>query len=394
MTAVFLLSACTRELPAPAEPDSAVLEKHRIPSVVNPGRSYTVEVKLIGNAQADSVRLRVFAAQQEVLQSSLFDDGGAVHPESGDQAAFDNIFTCKLLWNAALSQTSELLWRFEAIGRGAAVISPLETTVLSIKNSPPVLLAVEAPDRLPSGFKGQMRFAAAAADSNGLEDLLVVRCTAFRSGARAFAIDLTSKAEAGRFETAIDSSFAAGKKGEYDLSFQAFDRSMTGSNVFEKRILIDNEPPRLVEFVHPDSIPLPGAGMMTAFLITVRVVDPQSLQDVKFVKMEWKKPDGTYSKNSPFMLYDNGLPWNEDFKGWDDGWRGDQTAGDGVYSITAIFDPTQPLGDYQLTFFAEDYAGNVSERITRIVTLHARPGLSKTAILGERPLFHHPFGGQ
>ncbi|MDZ7370584.1 MAG: hypothetical protein ONB12_05395, partial [candidate division KSB1 bacterium] len=108
MTAVFLLSACTRELPTPAEPGTAVLEKHRIPSVVNPGRSYTVEVKLVGKVQVDSIRLRVFASQQEIMQCGLFDDGGAVHLQSGDQAAFDNIFTCRLLWSAALSQTAEL----------------------------------------------------------------------------------------------------------------------------------------------------------------------------------------------------------------------------------------------------------------------------------------------
>ena len=132
---------------------------------------------------------------------------------------------------------------------------------------------------------------------------------------------------------------------------------------------------------------------MVAFLITVRVEDEQSAADVKLVKLEWKKPDGTFSKNSPFTLYDNGLPWNEDFSGWDDGWRGDKVAGDGVYSITGIFDPNQPLGNYELTFYAEDFAGNVSERITRIVTLYPKPeGLSKqrSTLL---PVTSHPFEG-
>ena len=113
---------------------------------------------------------------------------------------------------------------------------------------------------------------------------------------------------------------------------------------------------------------------MVAFLITVRIDDDQTLLDVNDVKLEWKKPDGTYSLNSPFDLYDNGLPWNEDFTGWDDGWRGDENAGDGIYSITGIFDPNQPLGDYELTFYARDFSGNTSERITRIITLYPREG--------------------
>ncbi len=385
----LLLAACTRELPPALNEDGPLrLQPHTIPSIINPGGVYTAAVRLLGG-KADSVRLTILGKDQSPLMTlGLFDDGGAVRRDSGDQVAFDGIYTGTFQWTAAAA--GEVDWKFEAVDRRGIAAEPLLLSVPIIKNSPPQLLAVEAPDSLPSGFAGTLRFSASVSDSNGREDVLYVRCTGSRTGAASFVVDLLPEPEDDRFGLLVDRTFAVAKKGDYSLLFQAVDRSGARSNAIERRLFIGNNSPRLVEFSHVDSVALPPVGMMTAFLIAVRVEDDQTLADVKSVQMEWKKPDGTYSKNSPFTLFDNGLPWNEDFTGWDDGWRGDKTAGDGVYSITAIFDPSQPLGDYELTFWAEDLAGNVSSRETRIVTLYAKTSLQKTSL----PLRRHPFEGK
>lgn len=389
---VLLLAACTRELPqTPANDGPFALEKHIIPTVVNPGKSHQVSVRMLGGAEVDSVKLTVLSPSSAVLAVfGLFDDGGAQHHGSGDQVAFDGYFSRNILWTGS-DQAAELIWRFEAVTRQGVIVPPLEATVVSQKNSAPVLLSVEAPDTLRSGFVGTIKLTAVAVDSNGADDLAMVKCAAYQGGILAF--EMVLNRENDRFAFALDYTFAVAKRGLFDFKYQAIDRSGVLSNEINRLLFIENQPPQLSEFSHADSVQVPEAGKMVAFLITVRVEDEQSAADIKSVKLEWKKPDGTFSKNSPFALYDNGLPWNEDFSGWDDGWRGDKVAGDGVYSITGIFDPNQPLGDYELTFYAEDFAGNVSARVTRIITLYPKPaGLSKS-----RPTFrlvaHHPFEG-
>ncbi len=173
------------------------------------------------------------------------------------------------------------------------------------------------------------------------------------------------------FALRADSSFAVGKKGNYDILFEAVDRSGMKSIPESRPLLIGNNAPILSDVTAPSVFERPNGNKYNTekFLITIRVRDSQSLQDIKFVKMIWKKPDSTFSENSPFTLYDNGLPFHDDFSGWDQGYRGDLVAGDGIFSITGFFNSPQPLGDYLLTFYAQDLAGNTSENITYIITL-------------------------
>ena len=371
----LLIGCSTRELPQQnTNGGPMTIEKHVLPDVVNPGAAYFISVHLTGGAGADSVRLDVYKDGESSPFTSygLFDDGGNVHPDDGDQVAFDGYFSQNIVWTTD-GDAPQYTWRFEATDTKGRASEPYETTVVSRKNSPPVLLAVDAPDSLPSGFEGELFFRAQVSDSNGTADIEKVMYAAYKDDVLNFETDLELESD-GVFVAKMDKHFAIGKNGLYDLRFKAIDKSGAESNIISKNVVIENKAPQLLDFVHADSVQLPEQGNMTAFLITVRIEDDQSLLDVNEVKLEWKKPDSTYSANSPFELYDNGLPWNEDFAGWDDGWRGDETAGDGIYSITGIFDPSQPLGNYELTFFARDFAGNTSERITRIVTFYSTEG--------------------
>lgn len=373
----LLLAGCAqRELPQQPGDEPITISKHVVPEVVNPGGSYFVAVRLLGGARVDSVRLDVFAAGQSnpFATYALFDDGGNLYPNDGDQVAFDGYFCQNIVWAAGGGGQQNYTWSFSATDSKGQSGQPLTATVSSQRNSAPVLLRVETPDSLPSGFDGELLFRIEVADSNGLADVDKVSYDAFKDGVLNFQVDLEPEG-AGLFVAKMNKLFAIGKNGLYELRFKATDKSGGQSAIFSKNVFIGNNAPQLVEFVHVDSVQMPSAGFMSAFLITVRVEDDQTLLDVNEVKLEWKKPDGTFSANSPFTLFDNGLPWNEDFTGWDDGWRGDVTADDGVFSITGIFDPNQPLGDYELTFYARDFSGNASARVTRIVTLYPREGV-------------------
>lgn len=375
---ILLMSCEQRDLPQQnSYSEQLTLEKYIIPTIVNPGRTYLTSVKVIGGQQVDSVRLDIFKNSQSQSLSTfwLYDDGSAIYQQDGDQVAFDRIFTQNILWTAE-TNTQKFVWKFQATDDIGNTSEPLVQNISSVKNVAPVLLNVECPDSLDSAFDGQLKFTAQVFDSNGTAiDIDKVYYLAYKDDVLNFQADLQPETTEGIYSQSVDYTFAIGKKGIYEYQFFAKDKSGEQSNMIKKRINIKNNPPVLSNFSHIDSVTIPQEGRMVAFLINVQVDDDQTLSDVKHVKMEWKKPDGSYSLNSPFDLYDNGLPWDEDFEGWDDGWRGDEKADDGIFSITGIFDPAQPLGDYQLTFYAEDYAGNKSERITRIITLLPKEGV-------------------
>ncbi|RPH97667.1 MAG: hypothetical protein EHM72_13385 [Calditrichaeota bacterium] len=369
----FLFTACSqRELPQQQTRDSEItIEKHLIPEVVNPGREYVISVRVIGETDRDSLRLNVLTATGVSLDTVwLFDDGGALHHDDGDQVAFDGYFSCRFLWSSSIIDEQHFIWRFETENFAGQTTAFLEIPISSKRNFAPHLLQVSGPDTLRSAFEGVIKFQAMVDDSNGVGDINRVLCTAQQKESAAFLLELSPEPQPGLYSISLNSQFAIAKKGSYDLFFKALDKSGVESNVVSRSFFIENKPPVLSEFSHADSVQRPPTDKIVAFLITVRVIDDQSIADIKSVKLEWKKPDGTYSKNSPFDLFDNGLPWNDNFDGWDDGWRGDEKAGDGIYSITGIFDPLQPLGDYLLTFYAEDFSGNRNDSITRVVTLY------------------------
>lgn len=379
---VLVFGCSQRELPQqPTDDDPISLKMVTVPQVVNPGNSYVVSVQLTGDAEVDSVRLEVYreGASELFTSYSLFDDGGNFHPNDGDQVAFDGYFSQNIVWTAGSSDQANYTWSFTATDVIGRMSEPLQVTVLSRKNNLPVLLSVAAPDTMPSGFDGELFFRAEVSDSNGLADIDRVMYSAYQDNVLILNANLEAESE-GVYSAKMDKYYAVGKKGLYEMRFKAIDKSGGESNVISKNIYVGNNPPQLLDFAHVDSVRQPIVGYAVSFLITVRVQDDQSLLEVTDVLLEWKKPDGTYSENSPFDLYDNGLPWNQDFAGWNEGRRGDETAGDGIYSITGILnhsdDPEydQPLGDYELTFYARDFAGNTSERITRIITYYAEEG--------------------
>ncbi len=377
---LIALSGCgERELPVPVKADSApVLEKHTIPAFVNPGKSFfvSVQVKNVAPADVDSVSLSVRAAGGTgSTHFALFDDGAALHGADGDVVARDGIFSQRISWQADIRQRTEFIFKFEASDKQGRRSQPLEATVVSLSNSPPEILEIIMPDSLPSGFDELRYIKVAAADSNEVDDILQVNYRGLRNDTTFFQGALMDDGLAGDelagdgiFSVSLDRSFAVAKKGSYEMAFEAQDKSGAKSQTASKFILIGNGAPTGSNISAPDSVKRPTAGT-TNRLITIQVDDPQTVKDIKSARMEWKKPDGSYPASGPyFAIYDNGLPF--DVNKWDLGYRGDAVAGDGIYSITGVFDSDDLLGPYTLTFQIEDWVGNKSIPQIHIIHLY------------------------
>jgi len=228
------------------------------------------------------------------------------------------------------------------------------------------VLAVAAPDTLYSGSR-PLPFTANVEDSiNGIENVasVVVRLT--RSDSVWFSADLelqnTTAAGGGQFGAVFDSTFAAGRLGDYSLEFSAVDRAGNDSNVLAKNIYLENEPPLLFIPVVADSV---QAGSLD-FRVQISGRDPQGPDDIAGVFFQNRKPDGTFGgEDQYYPLFDVGQ-----------GLAGDEVEGDGIYSWDCLKfkDPfgqiicppaDATLGTYTLVFTARDQAGNYSATISR-----------------------------
>ena len=98
-----------------------------------------------------------------------------------------------------------------------------------------------------------------------------------------------------------------------------------------------------------------------SFLISVKASDPNGLADVYQVYFKLYRPDGSLVDPG------NGLSY---FIMFDDGSHGDQTAGDGIYSLQNSFGSTAQTGLWKFEFQAKDYGGLLSNTITQNLTVN------------------------
>ena len=121
---------------------------------------------------------------------------------------------------------------------------------------------------------------------------------------------------------------------------------------------IENKKPVIEEPSVPDTIQIPetGAG---AFGISIKAVDPQGLLDLKWVGFKALLPDSTEPTSaSSVQMFDDG---NLDY--------GDETAFDSVFSRIIYIDETARLGNHTWFFFAEDWVGNSSDTLVKVITV-------------------------
>ena len=123
-------------------------------------------------------------------------------------------------------------------------------------------------------------------------------------------------------------------------------------------VLAGNEPPSIVSVDMPDRIARPAAGQPAVQIpIVVQVTDPDGLKNIQKVEMQ-------VNGGSVLFLCDDGGSGS-----CNGGSSGDQSAGDGAYTVTIQLESTNTPGDYLFQFVVEDRAGWRSERINRTLTV-------------------------
>ena len=384
--AILYLGCAERDMPTDAGAQGApVIEKVDCPQFLNPNRTYAIGVRVSdtdGARDIAAVTGMIYRQGSETpeLSFDLYDDGGYLHPEDGDVVAFDGYFSAKILWSFYSNQQETYRFVFQAVDHTEQQSERVDVQAVSARRLPPEILAVYMPQTLESGFEGTRLLAADVADSSGLDDVRFVGVEFKKAETLHYTLELyddgqlgDQNAGDGRFSRSIDRSFAAGLSGSYQAHFSALDRSDAGSPVWTESILIENEPPVLLELAAPDTIDRPPHGEFVDYLVSLHVHDPQSLVDIKTVRMEYIKPDGSYASSGRyFELYDNGRPF--DLSRWNDGYRGDEVEGDGLFSTIIRFgapvDQPQPLlGDYSLKFEAIDWVDQKSEFLAHKIIL-------------------------
>jgi len=138
--------------------------------------------------------------------------------------------------------------------------------------------------------------------------------------------------------------------GIFTIDFQTQDNSQLTSNTLGLSFTVyrTNLAPSLSNLVAPDTVVRPSSGSVT-FLFAVTASDPDGLCDVADVSFYVLLPP---PPSGAIPLFDDGDPA-----------KGDQTAGDGIFSRIVSINAQNTLGEKRIVFLARDQAGAVSDSL-------------------------------
>jgi hypothetical protein len=335
-----------------------------------------VEAKIIdpqGTENIDSVIVRISNPMGEILLSDqLYDDGAYYHTNDGDVIAGDGVFSNRFDAATDIGKTTGEYQVEIQVFNSEGNQSEVSNTVINLGYSYTVeFIDIQKPDTLISGIDAAYLYVALM-HPEGLQAIESLSFNLYENNTT-YLLKTIDMFNDGDFENTgdiiaadsifsfkMDSAFAAGFKGLYDLEFAVTDEfgAITRSSKYD--IFLENEVGKILELTVPDQMTRPTMpNTIVRELITARVVDPQGLDDVDSVYFYLKKPDGTYANSgNSFVLVDNGKPFN--LQTWFED-AGDVTANDGIYSLSIFFYNTNDDGEYELSFYVRDKSGNLSE---------------------------------
>ncbi len=142
--------------------------------------------------------------------------------------------------------------------------------------------------------------------------------------------------------------------GIYNIKYFVTDNSSTTKQVALGTFKFDNGQANFApvisdDIVNPDSAVVTDT---TIILTSLKVSDQNGLSDIDKVYFVVYRPNGTTS-NTQNLMYDDGNLAQ----------HGDQTAGDGIYSLIISINSTNTKGTYRLEFQAKDRGGKLSNII-------------------------------
>ncbi len=154
------------------------------------------------------------------------------------------------------------------------------------------------------------------------------------------------------------------KSGKYQVEFYIADKinpqpdniHKIGIKYFEVEGGKQNSPPQIVNLAIPDTV-----SRNQKFTFSAEVKDSNGLQDIREVYYELFNPNGEKVVNSKgisqFPLFDDG----------DVNANGDETAGDGIYTVFLTIPTNQPTGFWEFKFTAVDKSDAKSNQVSRSV---------------------------
>ena len=335
-----------------------------------------VEVKILdpqGVENIDSVTIKISTSIGEIiLVDRLYDDGTYYHTNDGDVIAGDGVFSNQFVAATDIGKmVGDYQVEIQAFDYDGNQSEISDTTIHLGYSYTVQFMDIQKPDILKSGTEAEYLYVALM-HPEGLQDIESVSFNLYENDSTSL-LKTTAMFNDGDFENTgdmiaadsifsfkMDSTFAAGFKGLYDLEFAVTDEfgAVTRSNKFD--LFLENKVGEILELTVPDQMTRPTTpNVIVRELITAKVIDPQGLGDMDSVYFYLKKPDGTYANSgNSFVLVDNGKPFN--LQTWFED-AGDITANDGIYSLSIFFYNTNADGEYELSFYVRDKSGNLSE---------------------------------
>jgi Bacterial Ig-like domain len=374
LTLILFAQSCSDEPTAPQEEVNPEIISVRIDEQwdLSSGEITLIEAKVSdpqGPADLKNVVLKVKNTSAEtVFTDSLYDDGGL--NGSNDLIAGDGVFRNVFLPIDITLKEGDYTFVFEVMDKAGHAAENLEQPVTFLALAQASVTKIDAPALLPSGSGPIIITATAAIKGNAFgavkifmdlrqnnQSVLSKPIRMANDGNTAGSGDLLAGDSLYTYK--MDSTFAAGKQGTYTLRFYAQNNVGAKSDAIDQEIILENKVGKVLLTTVPESITRPATGFAQA-LITAKINDPQGLADIDSVYFNSGKPDGNPASGNPFVMVDNGLPFNIANPFVE---AGDAVEEDGTFSLTILVDNTNLPGVYTFTFYLRDKAGNLSSAV-------------------------------
>jgi len=318
-----------------------------------------------GYKDIEQVVFNVYAAggAEPVASGNLSDAGEKIH---GDIVPGDGLYACVLepsVFGGEAGTYYIQVYAADYAGNESGTVSDTLTAEPGMGATAPEVMFVSLPDTVEFSQADSVLCAAGVTDMQGIADVCSVFCAVYapRQADPSYTFMLNNNGENGDslaadslFSLYLDMSSHLAGPGIYSVRVQALDTDglmswpATGSFYLE----MDNTPPVLSGLSAPDTV---SRATEVPFILSVAVDDSQGPGDIDKVWFSVVRPDGT-SAGTNFEMNDSG----ED---------GDETAEDGIYSLSVRITSANDTGAYTFTFRARDRSMAESDPLIHIITV-------------------------
>ena len=159
----------------------------------------------------------------------------------------------------------------------------------------------------------------------------------------------------------LDNPIDSSATGLVYLNVQAYYK---GNQIaLEDSFQLGNIRPIIVQVTFPDTMTRPPDPYILVDTIKVEIFDANGVSDIQTCYMMFQKPDLSYSNNgNPILLYDDGII-NQNMFLWD------EFASDGIFSRLITIGSDNPIGIYNVYFYAKDFFGEDAEVVMKTVVV-------------------------